>query len=79
MGSRWQTDKLAAERLMKSPAVQKRVHNLMAQGLILWREGLDLEDVQIELILSHLRAMIHKFEEKEYLSNPKMTVDEIEP
>jgi len=55
-------DDIAAERLCRSAQIQKRVRKVIVRGLIAWREALNLEDVQIEPIITFLRHIIDAFE-----------------
>lgn len=57
-------DDLAAEQLRLSARTQNDVRRLMLQGIALWRDRLQLEDEQIEPILSHVRYCIQRFEEQ---------------
>ncbi|CAE8586850.1 unnamed protein product [Polarella glacialis] len=55
-------DDLAAERLQKGAAIQKSVREILARGILAWRTQLQLEDLQIEPILGHVRNLIQEVE-----------------
>eukprot|EP00928_Gymnodinium_smaydae_P025291 TRINITY_DN20198_c0_g3_i1.p1 TRINITY_DN20198_c0_g3~~TRINITY_DN20198_c0_g3_i1.p1 ORF type:complete len:493 (-),score=45.56 TRINITY_DN20198_c0_g3_i1:296-1774(-) len=50
------------ERFRRSAKLQKRVRQILLTCVVTWRERLQLEDAQIEPVLSHLKYYIDSFE-----------------
>lgn len=57
-------DDAAAERLRASALSQKQLRRIVAQGIVLWRDRLQLEDAQLEPILARMRYFIQRFESR---------------
>eukprot|EP00928_Gymnodinium_smaydae_P046845 TRINITY_DN31229_c0_g1_i1.p1 TRINITY_DN31229_c0_g1~~TRINITY_DN31229_c0_g1_i1.p1 ORF type:complete len:478 (+),score=41.63 TRINITY_DN31229_c0_g1_i1:177-1436(+) len=55
-------DELTALNLRKSAALQRRIRNMLLTGILTWRSQLQLEDEQIDPLLSRVGAFISHFE-----------------